>query len=309
MASEYTRRNPGPFPPRGPHLGFQPRRANDPAMRRGVLALGLVLTAGGCARAPSPLSPSFTGSVGMTHRGVLADGEELPAQGPGYRFLRDNGRHFATPRFARALKRAAADVERERPGSMLVVGDISSKAGGQTLPHFSHRAGRDADLLFFWTTVDGAPVLEHGFLHVGADGLAFDDATKRFVRFDVEREWLLVRALLLDPEARVQWFFIQENVKAMVLAWARARGEPTELLWRAGQLMLQPNPGGPHDDHIHVRTACDAAEIGSGCEPFGPERPWLVVAPSLDATESDAALASELLSPFPAATLASATTP
>ncbi|HEX7602853.1 MAG TPA: penicillin-insensitive murein endopeptidase [Polyangiaceae bacterium] len=278
-------------------------------MRRGVLALGLVLGTGACAHAPSPLSPSYTGSVGMTHRGVLAGGEELPAQGPGYRFLRDNGRHFATARFAHALQRAAAAVDRERPGSMLVVGDISAKNGGQLLPHFSHRAGRDADLLFFWTTVDGAPVPEHGFLHVGADGLAFDDVGKRFLRFDLEREWLLVRSLLLDPEARVQWFFIHENVKAMLLAWAKARGEPTELLWRAEQIMLQPNPGGPHDDHIHVRTACDAGEIGRGCEPFGPERPWLVVAPKLVTDESNDVLASELLRPFPSTTLASTASP
>ena len=170
-------------------------------------------------------------------------------------------------------------------------------------------SGRDADLLFFWTTVDGVPIADHGFLHVGADGLAFDDAGKRFVRFDLEREWILVKSLLLDPEARVQWFFVHENVKAMLLTWAKARGEPTELLWRAEQLMLQPNPGGPHDDHLHVRTACDADEIASGCEPFGPERPWLFVSPKAPSDESNDALAAELLRPFPSATLASATTP
>jgi len=60
--------------------------------------------------------------------------------------------------------------------------------------------------------------------------------------------------------------------------------------------MLQPTPGGPHDDHIHVRTACDADEIGHGCEPFGPERPWLVL-PNVASTTTDAELAAELVAP------------
>ncbi len=263
-----------------------------------VVAAGLVALAGaGCARAPSPLSPAFDGSIGMTHRGVLVHGAELPREGDGYRFLRDNGRHFATHRFALAIERAAAYVAKERPGATLVVGDISSRTGGATLPHFSHRSGRDADLLFYWLTPDGAPVSDHGFLHVEPDGLAWDEAQKRFLRFDVEREWLLVRELLSDDGARVQWIFIQDNVKAILLAWAKARGEPTELLWRASQVMLQPHPGGAHDDHIHVRTACDAVELVQGCEPFGPERPWLALPPPR-AEVTDQELVAELVAPI-----------
>jgi penicillin-insensitive murein endopeptidase len=261
-----------------------------------ALAAALACCVWGCARAPSPLWPAFDGSIGMTHRGVLAHGAELPKAGDGYRFLRDNGRHFATARFARVIERAAAYVAKERPGATLVIGDISSKTGGRSLPHFSHRSGRDADLLFYWLTPDGAPVSEHGFLHVEPDGLAWDEAHERFLRFDVEREWLLVRELLSDDEARVQWIFIQDNVKAILLRWAQALGEPTEILWRASQVMLQPHPGGAHDDHIHVRTQCDEDELVHGCEPFGPARPWLALAPP-HAEVSDAELAHELVAP------------
>ncbi len=170
-----------------------------------VVAAALGLADAGCARAPSPLRPAFDGSIGMTHRGVLVHGAELPREGDGYRFLRQNGRHFATHRFALAIERAAAYVANARPGATLVLGDISSNTGGRTLPHFSHRSGRDADLLFYWLTPEGAPVGDHGFLHVEADGLAWDEAGKRFLRLDVEREWLLVRELLSDDDARVQW--------------------------------------------------------------------------------------------------------
>ena len=224
-------------------------------------------------------------------------GAELPRDGEGFHFLRDNGRRWASHRFALAIARAAAYVEKQRPGATLVIGDISSQTGGQSLPHFSHRSGRDADLLFYWLTPGGAPVSDHGFLHVEPDGLAWDEANKRYLRFDVEREWLLVRELLSDEQARVQWIFIQDNVKAILLAWAQARGEPTEIVWRASQVMLQPHPGGAHDDHIHVRTACDQDELVRGCEPFGPERPWLALsAPKADVADTE--LVAELLAPI-----------
>lgn len=255
----------------------------------------LVIT--GCARAPSPLAPAWHGSIGSPNRGVLVAGEQLPREAPGLHWLRGNDRHWGLPRFTEAIERAAARVAEERPGARLYVGDLSTPAGGGPLaPHFSHRSGVDADLLFYVTTLDGAPVDSPGFVHFGADGLARDEAHARWLRFDVDREWRLVRALLDDPEARVQWMFVSEVAEAMLLEWATARGEPLETIARAQQVMLQPNPGGVHDDHIHVRTACSADEAVAGCENIGPRRAWL----SYDeprAHESDADLAMALMLP------------
>ena len=171
-----------------------------------ILAVSSVaLGSTGCARAPSPLAPHWAGSIGLPHRGVLTKASELRAEGAGYRLLSpSNERHFGTPRFVAAVERAAAEVNRQRPGSTLTIGDLSAKHGGKIPSHASHRSGRDADLLLYMTTLEGAPVTSSGFVHVGTDGLAFDEAEKRFLRFDVEREWLLVKALVEDPEARVQ---------------------------------------------------------------------------------------------------------
>lgn len=211
----------------------------------------------------------------MPHRGVLTDGKELPRRGEGWVWLRDDDRHYGIPRFVAAIERAATKVARERPGAILSVGDLSQKNGGQLLPHLSHRSGRDADLLLYMTTLDGAPVESPGFIHVGRDGLAWDDKNKRFLRFDVERQWLLVKTLVEDEEARVQWIFASENVEAMLIEWARARGEPAETIARAMDVMLRPRPGGEHDDHVHVRTACTPEEIVAGCEHTGPVRAWI----------------------------------
>jgi penicillin-insensitive murein endopeptidase len=229
---------------------------------------------------------------------MLVGGVELPREGPGFRFLRDNDRRWTTPRFADVIERAARKVDAERPGSTLTIGDISAKNGGMIMPHLSHRSGRDADLLLYVTTLDGAPTPSPGFIHVQADGLAHDPQTNRFYRFDVEREWLLVKTLLDDESARIQWMFVSDTVKAMLIAWARARGESTETLYRAVTVMAQPHPGGVHDDHIHVRTACTPEEISLGCEPFGPERPWLKIESAAPAAESDEDLVLAILRPI-----------
>lgn len=243
----------------------------------------LALGSAGCGHAPSPLAPHWAGSIGLPHWGVLTKATELPAEGTGYRVLAANERHYGTPRFVAAIERAAARVGRERPGSTLIVGDLSAKSGGKISSHSSHRSGRDADLLLYMTTLEGAPVTSTSFVHVGNDGLAFDEATKRFLRFDVEREWLLVKTLVEDPEARVQWLFASKPVEAMLIDWARARGESGDTIVRAMDMLLQPGPPAQsHDDHVHVRIACDADEIAAGCEPTGPVRPWIAAAdPSL----------------------------
>ena len=53
------------------------------------------------------------------------------------------------------------------------------------------------------------------------------------------------------------------------------RRTPPETIVRAMEVMLQPQPGGEHDDHIHIRTACTPAEVVSGCELTGPKREWI----------------------------------
>ncbi|HVJ93432.1 MAG TPA: hypothetical protein VM580_26705, partial [Labilithrix sp.] len=159
-------------------------------------------------------------------------------------------------------------------------------------PHFSHRTGRDADLLLYLTTLEGAPVESPGFVRVGPDGLAWDEKGKRFLRFDVERTWLLVKTLILDPDARIQWVFANRNVEAILIEWARARGERGDTLVRAMEVMHEPHPGGPHDDHVHIRTACSPEEVASGCERTGPARAWIE---ALDKPVPDGTSSRELL--------------
>jgi penicillin-insensitive murein endopeptidase len=266
-----------------------------------IFALFLTLSCAGCIHAPSPFWPLRSGSVGTPSRGVLTGGAPLANESASFVRLRRNERRYGVPRFIAAIERAASAVQETHPGARLTIGDLSAPHGGVLLPqHVSHRTGRDADLLFFLTTLEGASTESPGFLAVGPDGLAWDKEGNRFLRFDIAREWLLVRALLLDVDARVQWLFVNTNIRAMLLEWAIARGEPPYLIERAMDVMLQS--GGPHDDHIHVRTACTEEEIATGCEPTGPPRPWLAQELGQDVTahdnETSEDLARALFSPL-----------
>lgn len=270
------------------------RRLAPLALSASLAALSAA--AGGCtARVPTPLNPAIDGSLGTVNRGTLRNGANL-ARSDSLRWLRPNDRHWGLPRFTHAIERAAAKVSAQRPGSALTVGDLSVAGGGQLSPHFSHRNGRDADLLLYLTTLDGVPVASPGFVSVDTDGLAWDPKGGRYLRVDIERQWLLTRALLSDDEARIQWIFVSEVLEALLIEWARARGDDPEIVSRAQDVMLQPNPGGVHDDHFHVRTACSPEEIANGCQQTGPERPWFAPAKPV-APEPDAALAAYLAAP------------
>ena len=246
-------------------------------------AVGAALVQMGCLGMPSPLAPGLRGSIGVPHNGVLTGGVELPQKGDGYVRYRPKGSNYwGLPRLVESVERAAQTVGRTRPGGEpLVVGDLSGRHGGKIPHHSSHRTGRDADLLFFVTTPSGAPLRSPGFVRFERDGLAA--IGKDFVRFDVERNWLLVKTLVASERSYAQWLFISRDLEALLIDYARARGEDPALIWYAETMLLQPGDSAPHDDHFHLRVACTPAEAVTGCEGGGPQWEWLPPLPVLPA--------------------------
>jgi penicillin-insensitive murein endopeptidase len=252
------------------------------------VALGLAFGCTGCFGTPTPLAPGVAGSVGAPHRGVLTGAVELPPEGPGFvRYRKYGENHWGNPRLVQALERIASSVEKKMPGGEpLVIGDLSGHFGGKIPHHQSHRSGRDVDLPWFVTTPEGVPVRNPGFVNIAADGLARLEGTNTFVRLDVPREWLLVKELLASKDVDVEWMFCSREVEALLIDYARARGEPMDMVWRAETVLWEPGDSLAHDDHIHLRIACTEDESVLGCEGGGPRWEWLPPLPELSGVES-----------------------
>ncbi|MCL2825372.1 MAG: penicillin-insensitive murein endopeptidase, partial [Polyangiaceae bacterium] len=248
----------------------------------GLIAASLSL---GCLGTPSPLTPETGGSVGLPYKGVLTAPVPLPARGKGYIRIKADGNHYGTSALVRTLQHASAEVDRQRPGPPLQIGDLSSIRGGKIIHHASHRSGRDVDLIFYATSLGGAMIPAQGFTRYGPDalGIAHQGVHGRvYLRLDIERNWLLAKALVLSPFADVMWLFVSNPIKALLTEYAFARGEDPLLVWQAENVMLQPRNALPHDDHFHLRIMCPGDSAVFGCEEGGPYWPWLSPAPALD---------------------------
>jgi penicillin-insensitive murein DD-endopeptidase len=234
-------------------------------------------------QSPGPLAAlpagSFSTSIGSATNGRVLGSVALPLHGPGFRFnsRRDSAARYGTVEVIGSIERAADVVRARFPESELVVNDIGLAEGGPISHHGSHRAGRDADILFYLRGDDGAPTPSVG-APIDPQGIGFDfkelsqpDDDVR-VHFDAERTWHFVAALLEDPEARVQRIFVVEHLRSALLAAARRVSGQPETIARFEDVTCQPSY--PHDDHLHVRWFCSLEDLTHGCQDLPPLYPW-----------------------------------
>ncbi len=226
-----------------------------------------------------PAVPSGTSvSVGKSNDGWLLSGVPLPDRGPGYvRARPGESTRYGLPRLVRVLENTAAEVDRAFPGTPpLRVGDLSYPRGGRHPRHGSHRTGRDVDLIYYATDPNGRPIQGRGWVAYDRFGVGRepDEHGGAPMFFDVARNWHLVRTLLADEEAQVQWIFCSAGVKARLLEHAIATEPSRAIVFRAAWVLHQPRRAHPHDDHFHVRIGCGPRQRAMGCEDRGPIWPW-----------------------------------
>jgi penicillin-insensitive murein endopeptidase len=218
-------------------------------------------------------------SIGGPSSGHVQGAVALPDAGPGFvhNAKRPPEARYGTVELVQAIARAAAVVDRELPGSVLVVNDLGLQQGGRIRQHGSHQAGRDADILFYSLDMQNQPLPSAGVpLDPSGKGWDFKDLTikedDQRVKLDAPRTWRFVRALLEEAPDTLQRIFIVEHVRALLLAEAQKVRAPAAVVRRFEDITCQP--GSPHDDHMHVRLFCSPQDLGSGCEDSPPIYPW-----------------------------------
>ena len=242
------------------------------ALRRVALAVlcsgALVAGLPSCAEI-GVVSDGSSVSYGTANRGKLLDGVHMPNRGPGfvvYAQWQVRGLRYGTDELITLLMEVSA---RMRPfgGPPLAIGDLSFADGGSASPHHrSHESGRDVDLLLYLLDAKGQPMVSNAMLVIDDDGRIADGSG---ARLDVARTWLLVKQLMVAQAADVQHVFLAEPLIQLVLDHARALAEPAAVVERARDLLSQPAPDAPHNDHMHVRVYCSAEDAARGCVDFG----------------------------------------
>lgn len=201
-------------------------------------------------------------------RGNLRNPAQLPLEGFGFRSIRP-GRHayYGTDDLIAGIMHASAELKQadaEMPP--LAVADLAGPKGGRIARHRSHRNGRDADLGFFWTDLDGKPVPADELVRFDRRGRARYDG--KTLLFDVPRNWNLVRALITSPRFgdRVKWIFVYNPLRKLLLDYAERYEGDLFVLEQAWRVLQQPgNRAGKHDNHFHLRIDCSPDELADGC--------------------------------------------
>lgn len=214
------------------------------------------------AESPAESAPKGAHSVGAPNGGKLLRGEKLTSNRSVE--VRGGGHAWGTPELVGVLKRAAAKVRKKHKGSVLFVGDLSAKRGGPLFGHNSHQSGRDADVGFYMKHDDGKQVNPHRFVPFGGDGRARDGG---IVRFDDERNWLFVEALISDPKIEVRYMFVSSGLRKRLLTYASQKKKVApDLYTKAAAVLMSPADVDVHDDHFHVRIVCPEKSRGTCVE-------------------------------------------
>ena len=172
---------------------------------------------------------------------------------------RDEDVRWGLPALTSMIDRAARGVRKEFPDSVLSVGHLSRRDGGEVDMHASHESGRDADLGFYVVNQQGKSIFAEHFVAFVGDGSA---PSWPGAKFDDARNWALVASMVGDGHAHVSYLFVASPLRARLLTYAQRIGAPYAIRVRASEVMAQPRGSLPHDDHFHVRISCPAGMEG-----------------------------------------------
>lgn len=215
-------------------------------------------------------------SIGGVVHGYLVESRAVPQPHPGLAFLNvqyDRGLIYSTDRMVRLLEGAAAHVRDHFPDSTVYLGNLGNPGGGDIPYSVSHNSGRDADLAFFLHDEQGRPAVPDDLVPLDENGEHETD-DGRVLSFDPARNWRLVEGIIEAGGDQLQYIFVSNSLRRMLLEQAREVDAPARVVRRARALLHQPYGALPHNDHFHVRIYCSKVDVKSGCWDRGTRHAW-----------------------------------
>jgi penicillin-insensitive murein endopeptidase len=218
-------------------------------------------------------------SVNTITSGFLVNGKELPLKGKHHEVMEvqaRRGTNFGTDELVRMIKKASKSVNKKYPGSTLYVGNISKGGGGDVPWSSSHNAGRDVDIAFYLLDRNGNQFPMKDLIKLDWKGISVEpEEVKGLYRFDLKRNWELIKYVITDEKIPVQWIFVARPLKRMLIEYAaKKKKEPKWIIEKASTVLAQPLDAKSHNDHFHMRLFCSADDILDGCKNLGTDHSW-----------------------------------
>lgn len=206
---------------------------------------------------------SMTFSIGDTRDGYLINGQSLPYPSSEYRQLAvqyERGIAYGTPSLITVIKDVAHDMQKKYPGTILFLGNMGLREGGDIPYSISHNAGRDADLGYYMLDSEGKFATPPNMYKVNRRLEA--NSPLGVLKFDLEKNTTLVEKLLTHPKINVQFIFLAKHIRAAIRRELMIREASEELLARFDAVVqIQA----AHNDHFHIRVYCSDEDICAGC--------------------------------------------
>ncbi|MBM4341994.1 MAG: penicillin-insensitive murein endopeptidase [Deltaproteobacteria bacterium] len=205
-------------------------------------------------------------SVGTVTAGYIAEAVEVTQTGAHHRIMEKvapRNTRFTTRAMADVLLCAAERVAKEHPGRVLQLGNLSRQAGGPLPWSVSHHNGRDADVAFYALDALGRPADMARLYHFDQSGQSTDAPEP--LTFDVAANWTLLRSLVECSGDELQYLFIASWLSWPALHYAAKHKVDKKVIARVAAKVHQPKKAMPHNDHVHVRIGCSAADREQGC--------------------------------------------
>lgn len=206
-------------------------------------------------------------SIGGTTHGWLVHAARIPRPHPHLAVLEvqnERDQDYTTDEMLSLVESAAAHVAEEHPGSVLYLGNFSADGGGDIPQSVSHNNGRDADLAFYMVDDDGETVVANDLVPMNDEGEWVDEEGARY-HFDVARNWSLIEGLVEHGTGKIQYVFISDGLRKLLLDYAREEDADRSVIRHAAEILHQPGGALPHNDHFHIRIYCSARDVASGC--------------------------------------------
>ncbi len=212
-----------------------------------------------------------THSLGDVSEGWMTDSVPIVRPQPNLAILevqRQRGLHYTTPELRDLVIAAAAHVQKSHPNSPVWLGNFSARGGGDIPYSVSHNSGRDADIGFFLVDAEDKPVQPKDLHPLDRKG-RFEHEDGTAVYFDVARNWAFVEGLIRAGADKVQFIFVSNPLRRLLLQYARSQNVENRIINEAASRLIQPAGALPHNDHFHIRIYCSVDDLEAGCQEIG----------------------------------------